>query len=331
MKQKHFPLTLYLSVADIKVASQLNMEWIKYFALLSWQGQKVFIDDFTQLRKQHGEVKSPEDLHPFYNSPSTQRYLLENKDWWKKAEKHIKICERQNIQLTWPGQYDYPSLLYYYKNSPVLLSYKGTPAWLKHFQFCVVGSRKIHPSTCQWMDHFLSIFLKKYPVCLLSGGARGVDQKGHALAIRSQTPTVCFLPCGLSNIYPKNLKEWHKSILQTEGAFLSPFPPDFQVQKSAFHYRNSIMVRMSHLVFILQAEERSGSMLTAQKAAHLGVTLCTLPGPVMNPLFVGNLKLINEGILMIRDNQDLETLYQAQTLFHQNKENPINTQSINLL
>ena len=80
------------------------------------------------------------------------------------------------------------------------------------------------------------------------------------------------------------------------------------------------MARMSHLVFILQAEERSGSMLTAQKAASLGITLGTLPGPVMNPLFAGNLKLINEGIFMIRDAKDLEALYQAQTLFHQNKD-----------
>ncbi len=61
-------------------------------------------------------------------------------------------------------------------------------------------------------------------------------------------------------------------------------------------------------------------MLTAQKAAHLGVTLCTLPGPVMNPLFAGNLKLLSEGILMIQDDQDLTALYQAQTLFHQEKE-----------
>ena len=286
---------------------------------MSWQQQKVLMDDFHQLNKEE-KIRSLEDLYPFLSTPSTRQYVSENKDWWKKAEKHIKICERQNIQLTWPGQYDYPPLLYYYKNSPILLSYKGHPAWLKNFQFCVVGSRKMHPSTGQWMDHFLSVFLKKHPLCLLSGGARGVDQKGHALAIRSQTPTICFLPCGLSNIYPKNLCEWRKPILHTGGAFLSPFPPEFQIQKSFFHYRNSIMARMSHLVFILQAEERSGSMLTAQKAASLGITLGTLPGPVMNPLFAGNLKLINEGIFMIRDAKDLEALYQAQTLFHQNKD-----------
>ncbi|MDE0152024.1 MAG: DNA-processing protein DprA [Bdellovibrionales bacterium] len=307
------------------------MEWKKYFALLSWQKQTVLIDDFQQLNKQYETIQSPEDLYSFSSTPSTRQYLLENKGWWKQAEKHIKVCERQKIQLTWPGQQDYPPLLYYYKNSPVLLSYRGAPAWLKHFQFCVVGSRKIHPSTCQWMDHFLSVFLKKYPLCLLSGGARGVDQKGHALAIRSQTPTVCFLPCGLSNIYPANLKAWEKPILHTGGAFLSPFPPEFQIQKSFFHYRNTIMSKMSHLVFILQAEKRSGSMMTAQKAGHLGVTLCTLPGPVMNPLFAGNLKLINEGTLMIRDDQDLETLYQAQTLFHQSADNSTNLPLVNLL
>ena len=299
------------------------MNWKKYMALLNWQGQTVLIDDFNHLESKYDRVKSLEDLIQFLSHPKTKEYVLNHKFWWKTAEKQIELCSKHSIQLTWPGESCFPKLLNYYKNSPTLLSYKGYPCWSQNnFQLCLVGGRKIHPETSQWMDHFLASFLKKHNVNVLSGGARGVDQKSHGLAIRTGRPTLCFLPSGLLNPYPSSLKEWETPILNSKGAFISPFPPDFQIRRAFFHYRNSIMVRMSNMVFILQAEERSGSMLTAQLGAGFGVTLAVLPGSPMNPLFKGNLKLINEGVFMIRDCKDLDILYQVQKTCLSNEAAP---------
>ena len=283
-------------------------------ALLSWQGQKVCLEDFQSLDAVQHQIQSFRDLASCFTHPDTKQYVLENKQWVKKAEHHLQVCQHYGIQLTWPGEKKFPKLLEYYKKVPALLSYKGTPCWNQHFQLCVVGSRKSNPVTLSWMDHFLSSFLKKHNINLLSGGARGIDQKGHSLALRAGVSTLCFLPCGLSTFYPSYLAEWAEPILKTGGAFISPFPPESSVRREFFHHRNSLMVRMSDLVFVLQAEERSGSMMTARLAGNFGVTLCVLPGPVMNPLFKGNLNLINDGVFMIRDDKDLETLYQAQTL-----------------
>ena len=291
------------------------MNWHKYLALINWQGQKISFDDFNKLDSLYNKIQSLDDFHSIVQNPPTQKFLIENPTWWKQAKIHEEICHNQNIQLTWPGDIHFPKLLRYYSNAPTLLSYRGTPCWNNQFQLCLVGSRKISPITQSWMDHHLSSFLMNNNVCLLSGGARGVDQKGHSLAIQSQTPTLCFLPCGLSHFYPPELMKWEKAILNTKGAFISLFPPSAEIQKSFFHVRNSLMVYMSQIVFILQAEERSGSMLTARFSINSGVTLCTLPGPVMNPLFKGNLKLINDGILMIRDEKDLSALYQVQRIY----------------
>lgn len=293
-----------------------NMQWQKYLALLNWQGQKITFEDFNNLKSK--EIKCIEDLNMYITNPQVKKYVLDYKTWWKTAENQIKICQDKSIKLTWPGDENYPQLLKFYKNAPTLLSYKGSPSWNDNFTLCVVGSRKSHHETLMWMDHYLSPFLFKHKICLISGGARGIDQKGHSLALRTKKPTLCFLPCGISHFYPPSLEDWIQPIIENQGALVSPFPPEHQIRKSFFHYRNSLMVRMSHLVLIIQAEQKSGSMLTARLASLYGVTLCALPGSVMNPLFSGNLDLINNGAFMIRDQIDLEALY-----YSQNYSNPI--------
>ena len=287
------------------------MNWNKYLALLHWQTPTIGSEDFHQLESRYSQVQHPNDLFSCFSHESTKQFVLKNPYWWKEAEITEKMCEKEDIKITWWGEQNYPQRLMHYEDSPVILSYKGSPVWMKDFPLAVVGSRKIQPMVSQWMDHHLSPFLKKYSVCLLSGGALGVDQKAHSLALRTQTPTVCFLPCGLLHLYPANLKTWVQPLLDNQGTFISPFPPHFTIKKHFFYQRNSIITRMSRMVLVLQAEERSGSMLTAKLASQLGVTLATLPGPVMNPLFKGNLKLISEGILMMRDQLDLEVLYQS--------------------
>ena len=286
------------------------MAWEQYLALLNWQGQKIHLQDFEDLRNR--SIQSPEEIPSLIQNPKVKAYTLENKNWLKTVKEQLLLCEEKSIQLTWPGEPHYPKPLNFYKNAPTLISYKGPPSWQNHFSFCVVGSRKSSPETLAWMDHFLGPFLSSNKkIILLSGGARGIDQKSHSLALRVGRPTLCFLPCGILNFYPESLQNWEAPILKGGGAFISPFPPHLSIRKSFFHYRNALMVRMSQLVLAAQAEKRSGSMLTARLAGLYGVTLCTLPGPALNPLFSGNLDLINNGAFMIRDKTDLQVLYDS--------------------
>ena len=285
------------------------MDCNKYLSLLHWQTPTIRAEDFQTL--QRSPVDHPKDLISCFSNEETKKFVLKDPNWWKKAESMAKACEEQGIKITYWGDHLYPPLLKHYLDSPVIISYKGSPTWMNHFPISVVGSRKIQPTTSQWMDYHLNSFLKKHRVCVLSGGALGVDQKAHSLALRTQNPTMCFLPCGLFHIYPSNLKEWVQPILKNKGALISAFPPYYTIKKHLFYYRNSVITRMSKIVLVLQAEERSGSMLTANLASSLGVTLATLPGAVMNKFFKGNVKLISKGVLMVQDELDLEVLYQA--------------------
>lgn len=285
--------------------------WLEYLAFLSWQKQIVKLEDFKNVLRQSENIRSVEDLRFHVSHPETKQFLHINKEWWKQAEQNKKECERMGVKTAWPFHTDYPKPLLHCEQAPVLISWKGQACWKDHFLLSVVGSRKASADTLLWMDVHLSQFLKKRKLCVMSGGARGVDQKAHALCLSSGNPTVCFLPCGMKHYYPADLRKWTSSILDSGGALLSVFNSDDMMRKSYFHIRNRVLAFMSDMVFIMQAELRSGTMVTARYALHAGTVICTLPGSPLYSIYQGNLQLINDGAFMIRDNMDLETLYHS--------------------
>lgn len=95
------------------------------------------------------------------------------------------------------GDDDYPEAFNFLDNPPYLISYFGNPVWNEKACIGVVGSRKPMLQTKTWLDeHFLEYLLKR-DYCVVSGGARGIDQKAHAIALKVARKTVSFLPSGL--------------------------------------------------------------------------------------------------------------------------------------
>ena len=287
--------------------------WLEYLAFLDWQNQILFLEDFKKVYQNQEQIRSATQLSHYISHPKTKHYLQTQKSWWKQAEKDQRLSKLSHIHITWPFHRDYPVWLLKMEHPPALVSWKGQACWKDHFLFSLVGSRKPYQDTLLWMEMHLSAFLKrrKEKFCLMSGGARGVDQKAHALCLAAQKPTVCFLPCGIKNYYPADLKKWEKEIIKGGGAFVSVFPMFELMRKPHFHKRNKVLACLSHLVFIAQAQARSGTMVTARYALHAGTTIAALPGSPLYAGYRGNLSLINDGCFMIRDHLDLETLYQS--------------------
>ena len=285
--------------------------WLEYLAFLSWQNQSLSLKDFKTVQENLPAIKSLEDLKFYISNKETYHYLYIQKNWWKQAEQDKRECQKLGIQTAWPFSSDYPTSLNNNEQAPALISWRGEACWKDNFLLSIVGSRKASQDTLLWMDLHLSHFLKSKKVCVMSGGARGVDQKAHALCLSAKHPTLCFLPCGLKNYYPAVLTDWEKPVLNSGGAFISVFPLNAPMRKSHFHIRNKVLAGMSDLVFVMQAEVRSGTMVTAGYALNAGRTICTLPASPLYPLYKGNLSLINDGAFMIRDSLDLEILYSS--------------------
>ncbi|MBC6415638.1 MAG: DNA-processing protein DprA [Bdellovibrionales bacterium] len=288
------------------------MKVFDYLALLSWQNCKIQFRDFELLAREN--INNPEKFSSILSSLETRNYLNCNKNWWKKAEQDYKYCQKKSYKIYSPFSKNYPDqILNFYDSVPIFLVLGELVSNLT-FPITFVGSRQPEELVLNWMDVYLPSFLERKSVCIVSGGARGIDQKAHKIAICYQKPTLCFLPSGLDHIYPQSLKSLKSGILNHGGAFVSCFPPWEPMKKSYFHIRNSFLSSYSKLVVILQAQIRSGTMITARKALEFASPIAVLPGPILSAQWTGSLQLLYDGAYMIRDATDLSILVESLQL-----------------
>ncbi|NQZ02281.1 MAG: DNA-processing protein DprA, partial [Bdellovibrionales bacterium] len=167
----------------------------------------------------------------------------------------------------------YPAALRQKCLKPPVLSYIGNPSLLQSFSFGVVGSRKMSTQSETWLEQSLPFVFQKIEGCatLVSGGAIGVDQHAHKIALRCGANSIAVLPTGLTQTYPASFTELTEAFLDRGGLLVSPFRPTQRVRKSLFASRNFVLVNLVKLLFVVQAEKRSGSYLSAQVAVDSGV------------------------------------------------------------
>jgi DNA processing protein len=224
------------------------------------------------------------------------------------SEKLNKWFESKRLNLMTPFDLDYPKVLLSHP-SPPYLSYWGNPKLLDQKVLAIVGSRSPSVESRDWIKSELVDFLLEYKTPIVSGGARGVDMEIHKACISTQCPTICFIPSGMSQLYPPELYHWIEPILETDGIIVSPFDPFERIYKGNFHFRNELMVMISNATLVIEARLRSGSMLSANKAIKWGRELAALPVHPMQVGGSGNLKLLQDGAQMIINSEDLKLFW----------------------
>lgn len=224
---------------------------------------------------------------------------------WDEVERALDWCEANDVRLLGPGHPEYPErFLTLAEPSPALFVKGGAP-WQTRIGLAVVGSRAPARATLEWLDSHLTPVLANPGVYSVSGGARGVDQKAHALSLRVGAPTVAFLPSGLARIYPAEFASWSDAIVAAGGALVTEYPPWKPMCKNHFHSRNRLIAKLGAVCLIAEAGRKSGTMITARYAAEAGVPLATLPASPMEPKAMGSLDLLFDGAQMLRDARDL--------------------------
>ena len=213
------------------------------------------------------------------------------------------------------GDVSYPRAFYRMHSPPWCLTIKGQLPfpWMEAQGLGVVGSREPRQESLIWLEQQLPLFLQSRRVFTVSGGARGVDQRVHSLSLRYRTPTVVVLPSGIQEIYPASLKTWEEEILATGGCLLSEYPMEATMQKYFFSDRNRLIAALASVVLIVEARERSGTLITAQMAADFGRPVLILPGHPTDPHYRGSLDLLAEGGNMVRDAEDLGLIFQFES------------------
>lgn len=193
----------------------------------------------------------------------------------------------------------YPVILNTSDYAPLILSYRGDIKILENCDNLVgfVGSRRIDPELQFWF----SSEVKKLDsqIVTVSGGAIGVDQFVHKESVKNNLKTLVVLPSGLFHPYPAylfNLFKENKNFL-----FLSQFSPELRVYKSNFYPRNHLIASLCKKLVVLQAEQKSGTMVTARFAIDLNREIYALSSNPWDQRYSGNKELINDGAIQMMD------------------------------
>lgn len=234
-------------------------------------------------------------------------------DYVKQAESEIQNLILQKIKFTYPTDVDYPEQFRLMLEPPLFLEYIGEAVWKKFELIAVVGSRKIHPLTQDWLkSEFQNFLLHKSEIAVVSGGAEGVDQWAHWVSLSISRPTIVVLPTGLGKMYPQTLEAMKETVLKKEGCFISEFPFSWSVKKSHFYFRNRIIAAFGEMCLVAQAQIKSGTFLTVHHALQNGRPILTIPAHPLMTDFSGNLNLLSEGALSVQNYSDMLNLWDAE-------------------
>lgn len=235
---------------------------------------------------------------------------------WRKnfSLSQLREClDKNSINFSTWQDHDYPPRLLEIPDPPPLVFYRGDLSLLsrKSIKFlAVVGARQPTVYAERVAEELLSAEIVK-EIVVVSGLAIGVDALAHQQALAGDGKTVAVLGSGLLSkvIYPRSNRFLVEKIIASGGLILSEFLPDCPPKKENFPRRNRLISGLSQAVLIIEAKERSGSLITARHALEQGRDVWVVPGNIFSSASSGTNKLLQAGAWPILSAADmLDTL-----------------------
>jgi DNA processing protein len=170
------------------------------------------------------------------------------------------------------------------------------PDFQKYMYVCIVGSRK-YSSYGKNVCEYIVQSLKGYPVVIVSGLALGIDGIAHHAALNAMLPTIAILGSGLDTtvLYPAQHRYLSQQILTSGGALLTELDPKIGGAHWTFPRRNRLMAAISDVIIVIEAEQKSGTKITATYGAEYGREVFAVPGSIFSKNSVGIHELIADG------------------------------------
>ncbi|HAS80545.1 MAG: protecting protein DprA protein [Candidatus Nomurabacteria bacterium GW2011_GWE1_32_28] len=170
----------------------------------------------------------------------------------------------------------------------------------------IVGSRKFTSYGREACEKIIE-GLKGYPIVIVSGFAIGIDTISHKKAMQVGLKTIVFPGSGLSDeaIYPKTNVRLMREVVESGGCLISEFEPDFKATQWSFPMRNRLMAGISKSVLIIEAEERSGTLITARLATEYNRDVLAIPGSIFSSSSKGTNRLIRQGATPVTCAEDV--------------------------
>ncbi len=228
------------------------------------------------------------DVFTKRQSERLSEYTLED------AEKIISECSRNGWNIITPEDTVYPAGLRRISDMPLALYVDGDISCLRgKVMTGVVGTRNPGLEGLT-VTHNICTDMSAAGAVIVSGGALGIDSAAHESALYAGGKTVCVLGCGFGTRYLMENEALRRDISRN-GAVVTEYPPYTPASRITFPTRNRIISGMSHAVLVVEAGEKSGSLITARTANEQGREVFAVPGNVLTSAYTGANRLISSG------------------------------------
>ncbi len=234
----------------------------------------------------------------------------------------IDILEKEGISVVLECDEAYPLPLKQLPDRPHLLYYRGClPDFSQKNVLAVVGSRKASSYGRAVISSLIPDVVKA-GVEVVSGLAYGIDSLAHTQTLNSHGITYAIIASGLDHesCYPRAHWELACRIIEVGGFVASEFPPGTAALPLHFPQRNRIIAGLAQVILIIEADERSGTLITARCGLEYNKEVAAVPGAITHPLSRGTNALLKQGAALIQKSDDILELFSLPNPLHARSE-----------
>ena len=235
--------------------------------------------------------------------PKEARTPIRRRAFREEAEKIYNFAANTGVHIIVAGTPDYPELLSEIHDPPTVLYARGNLDALALPCVAIVGTRRPSVYGTRMAEEF-GADLGERGLCVVSGLARGVDAAAHGGCLEKNGTTIAVLGSGIDVIYPRENQHLAARIAQ-KGLIISEFLPGTAPSPYNFPIRNRIVSGISLGALVIEAGERSGSLITARLAMEHNREVFALPGNVTSPISIGPNFLIKQGAKLVQSWRDV--------------------------
>ena len=226
---------------------------------------------------------------------------------WRESidlDAELARLEKSGARVVMRDDAEYPKNLREIYDPPLVLYVRGTLRENERMAIGIVGSRRT-TLYGQEMSRKLAYQLARLGVTVVSGLARGIDTAAHKGALQAKGRTVAVIGCGIDVVYPPENKKLADEIFEKGGAVVTEFPFGVKPDRQNFPMRNRIISGWSLGVVVVEANLKSGALITAAQAAEQGRQVFAVPGRADSVLSRGANRLIKDGAKLTEDVEDV--------------------------
>lgn len=267
--------------------------------------------NYTITRRLLDIYKTPEEISKLSKKELEQLEVEEqmiqemtNSNYRRIVKAYMLYMKEKNIQILTIKDEDYPYLLKQIYDPPSVIYIMGNKKILSQNGIAIVGSRNCSLYG-QKIAKYLSYQLAKKGIHIISGLARGIDTFSHIGTLQAKGKTIAVLGSGLDVIYPPENEKLAEKIVESGGCLVSEYIVGTKPLGEHFPARNRIISGLASGVVVVEASEKSGSLITVDFALEQGKNVYAVPGNINSPNSLGTNSLIKQGAKIVTNVEDI--------------------------